>query len=159
MAFILQIVASVDLPLSTSDSQIVDANGKQVKLACVNLYGAHMERYVINGLDEVDIDVLAQNISSMGFNCVRLVYSLELYLENPTVDNSSVSANPQLYGLKGMDVFDKTIESLTKAGVMTILNNHISDAIWCCDLTDGNGLWYNPKYSIYEWISTLVDMT
>jgi len=53
-----------------------------------------MERYVINGLDEVDIDVLAQNISSMGFNCVRLVYSLEMYIKNPQVEEKAVSANP-----------------------------------------------------------------
>jgi endoglucanase len=95
----------------------------------------------------------------MGFNCVRLVYSLELYIENPLVENSSVSANPQLFGLTGMEVFDKTVESLANAGVMVILNNHISDAKWCCDLTDGNGMWYNNKYSIYEWLTTLVDMT
>lgn len=52
-------VAAIDLPISTNGNKIVDASGKQIKLACVNLYGAHMERYVINGLDEVNIDVLA----------------------------------------------------------------------------------------------------
>jgi len=58
-----------------------------------------------------------------------------------------------------MEVFDKTVESLTNSGVMVILNNHISDAKWCCSLTDGNGLWYNPRYSIYEFLTTLVDLT
>ena len=146
---ILQTGASIDLPLSVSGSKIVDANGQQVKLACVNLYGAQLDRYVINGLDEIDLDVLSYNISSMGFNCVRLPYSVELYKENPVVENSSVSANPHLFGLTGMEVFDKTVESLTNAGLMVILDNHVSDAIWCCSRTDGNGMWADPftKYS------------
>ena len=59
----------------------------------------------------------------------------------------AVIANPQLYGLTAMDVFDKTVESLTKAGVAVILNNHISDAMWCCWEYDSNGLWHNQNYS------------
>jgi len=46
-----------------------------------------------------------------------------------------------------MEVFDKTVESLTKAGVAVILNNHISDAEWCCWDYDSNGLWHNQNYS------------
>jgi hypothetical protein len=53
-----------------------------------------MERFVINGLDVVHIDTLAKNISNMGFNCVRLVYSLEMYRTNPIVEDSAVAANP-----------------------------------------------------------------
>ena len=44
------------LRLSTKGSKIIDAKGNPVRLACVNWYGAHMERYVVNGLDEVHID-------------------------------------------------------------------------------------------------------
>jgi endoglucanase len=58
-----------------------------------------------------------------------------------------------------MQVFDKTVEALTRAGVMVILNNHISDAMWCCNLDDGNGLWYNPRYSTKDFYDTLVKMT
>jgi hypothetical protein len=46
------------VPLSTRGSKIVDVNGKTVRLACVNWYGAHMERFVVNGLDLQRIDVL-----------------------------------------------------------------------------------------------------
>ena len=51
--------------------------GDPVKLACVNWYGAHMERYAINGLDLVDVDEIARGIADKGFNCVRLPFSLE----------------------------------------------------------------------------------
>jgi endoglucanase len=42
-----------------------------------------------------------------------------------------------------MAIFDKTVEAITKAGVAVILNNHMSDAGWCCSNTDRNGLWHN----------------
>ena len=47
------------MSLSTKGSQIVDKNGNSVRLSCVNWFGAHMERYVVNGLDLVDINEIA----------------------------------------------------------------------------------------------------
>jgi len=75
------------------------------------------------------------------------------------VEDASVAANPQFKGKRSMDVFDATVKSLADAGVMVILNNHISDAGWCCSETDGNGMWYNPKYPEETWIETLEAMT
>jgi aryl-phospho-beta-D-glucosidase BglC (GH1 family) len=75
------------LPLSTNGNKIVDVNGKPVKLACVNWYGAHMERFVVTGLDLLPVDEISQDIASKGFNCVRFPYSLEQFVHNRTVDN------------------------------------------------------------------------
>lgn len=74
-------------------------------------------------------------------------FSLELLYKNPVVADEAVAANPNLFGNTALEVFDKTVESLTKAGVAVILNNHISDAMWCCSDWDGNGLWYNNNYN------------
>jgi len=105
-----------------------------------------MDRFVVNGLDEQKIDDISNMIADQGFNCVRLVYSLEQYFTNPVVANNALSANAALFGLTSMEIFDKTVESLTNAGVAVILNNHMSDAGWCCSDTDGNGLWHNANY-------------
>lgn len=102
---------------------------------------------------------MAKNISDMGFNCVRLVYSTEMFLHNPIVSDDVVSANPDFKGLRAMEVFDKTVEALTNNNVMVILNNHISDAIWCCGDDDGNGLWYNKNFSTIDWLFTIVSMS
>ena len=102
-----------------------------------------MERYVVNGLDEQDIDSVSQMIARQGFNCVRLVFSLEQYYRNPVIAADALTANPALVGLTSMEIFDRTVESLTNAGVAVILNNHMSDAGWCCSETDSNGLWHN----------------
>ena len=75
------------------------------------------------------------------------------------IEDSAVSANPQLKGKTSMEVFDATVKSLTDAGVMVILNNHISDAGWCCSETDGNGMWYNPNYPEETWINILAELT
>lgn len=66
---------------------------------------------------------------------------------DPVVQYDAVAANPHLMGLTAMDIFDHTIKALTTAGVAVILNNHISDAMWCCSDWDGNGLWYNKNYT------------
>jgi len=97
----------------------------------------------VTGLDEVNIDSLSEMLVDQGFNCVRLPFSLEMYYLNPVIEYNALTANPQLYGKTALEVFDATIDSLTQAGVAVILNNHISDAIWCCSSEDGNGLWHN----------------
>ena len=94
---------------------------------------------------------MSQMIADQGFNCVRLPYSLEQWFYDPVVEDSALTANSTLIGLTAMEIFDRTVESLTNAGIVVILNNHISDAMWCCSLTDGNGMWYNPEYSAEDW--------
>ena len=34
-----------------------------------------------------------------------------------------------------------------------ILDNHTSDADWCCSDMDQNGLWWKSRYSELDWIS------
>lgn len=97
------------LPLSTLGGKIINTRSDPVKLSCVNWYGAHMGRYVVDGLDEVDINSIAQDIANDGFNCVRLVFSLEQYYNDPVVTDDVVAANPQLKGKTSMEVFDATV--------------------------------------------------
>jgi len=55
--------------------------------------------------------------------------------------------------MKALDILDQIIESLASHGLMIILDNHVSDASWCCSGTDRNGLWYNSRYSEENWIN------
>ena len=57
-----------------------------------------------------------------------------------------------------MEVFDATVKALVNAGVMVILNNHISDAGWCCSITDMNGLWHNYDYTADQWERVLMSL-
>ena len=84
--------SSIPLPLSTATMDdgnrvvVVNAEGDRVKLACVNWYGAHMEGHVVNGLDKQTISSIASTIKSLGFNCIRLPFSLEQFFMDPVVE-------------------------------------------------------------------------
>ena len=150
------------LPLTTADvggtMVVVDSANVRVKLACVNWYGAHMENYVVNGLDKRPAADIAGTIAELGFNCVRLPFSLEQFFDDPEVVASHVSADPSLAGLSSMQVFDATVSALTSAGLMVILNNHNSKAGWCCSEHDGDGLWYTHDYPEEMWLEALEKM-
>ena len=68
--------APVPPPLSASGRYIVDAHGRRVRLAGVKWYGAHEDDSVVSGLDRTDRFRLARAIALLGFNSVRLPFSL-----------------------------------------------------------------------------------
>lgn len=57
--------------------------------------------------------------------------------------NAAVANNPFMGDptTTTQDVYGTIIDALWERGVMTLLDNHVSKASWCCDLTDGNGWW------------------
>ncbi|ROV98273.1 hypothetical protein VSDG_04404 [Cytospora chrysosperma] len=175
IAFTTSVLSIPTLPLSTSSRWILDAESNRVKLRCVNWAG-HMEMHLPEGLHKQPISYLADWIAGQGFNCVRLTYSIDWALD-PTrtvsdafsqggtaagVSAESVAAmysqalvqNPFLANATTRDVYGEVIRQLWSRGVMTILDNHVSRASWCCNLTDGNGWWdtaagYNDLNSRY----------
>jgi endoglucanase len=127
-----------------------------------------MEANIPEGLHKQSIDNVAGWISSQGFNCVRLTYSIDMAL-NPGLKvsdsfraaagaagvsqdammglyNQALQHNPSLSGATVLDVFGAVIDALWNHGVMTILDNHVSKASWCCDLNDGNGWWSDASF-------------
>ncbi|KAI1168547.1 glycoside hydrolase family 5 protein [Nemania serpens] len=152
----------VKLPLKTSSRWILDADGKRVKLRCVNWAG-HLETNTPEGLNKQPVDHIADFVAAQGFNCVRLTYSIDHAL-NPNaplsqsftsaataagVDVSAMNSayaqivekNPFAASGTTRDAYEAVISALWDRGVMTILDNHVSKASWCCGLTDGNGWW------------------
>ncbi|KAK6949964.1 hypothetical protein Daesc_008287 [Daldinia eschscholtzii] len=167
------LTAAQKLPLSTSSRWILDADGKRVKLRCVNWAG-HQEANLPEGLNKQSIDYIADFIHAQGFNCVRLTYSIDHAL-NPDVlvsdsfvnaaSAANVSANdmngiyaqvaeknPFVNGATTRAVFEAVIAALWKRGVMTILDNHVSKASWCCNIDDGNG-WWDEGFGYNDWNS------
>ncbi|KAK5629576.1 hypothetical protein RRF57_005291 [Xylaria bambusicola] len=152
----------VNLPLKTSSRWILDADGNRVKLRCVNWAG-HLETNTPEGLNKQPVQHIADFVASQGFNCVRLTYSIDHAL-NPdtplsqsftkaaTAASVDVNAMNSIYAQvveknsfaangTNRDAYEAVIAALWSRGVMTILDNHVSKASWCCDLTDGNGWW------------------
>jgi endoglucanase len=65
-----------------------------------------------------------------------------MYYDNPVIPNKYIAANPELKGKRAMDIFDIVVSTLTRNGLMVILNNHVSSSMWCCSESDGEGLWW-----------------
>lgn len=139
------------VPLETSGRFIVDADGERVKLASINWYGASDKLHIVGGLDHAHIDDIVRSIRALGMNSVRLPFSNEMMTITTPIDPKYVSANPQLVGLTPLEIFDETIDALSREGILIILNNHTSTGMWCCGV-DSDGLWFTRRFSEERWI-------
>lgn len=152
---VLTNTADISFPLSTFGSKIVDGTGRRVKLACINWSGAHMCRHCVSGLEFRRLGDLCKEIRAYGFNGIRLTFSLQLYYQNPVVPAKYLQANPELVGLRAMEIFDRAVREMTQAGLMVILNNHTSSSMWCCSNDDQEGLWWTHEFPEYRWMDCL----
>ena len=137
------------VPLHTEDRWILDAHGERFKLASVNWYGFEELDYVPAGLEIAHVSEIAQAIAGLGFNSIRLPFSLEMAEQTGPVQEHVVAANPELMGLTPLEVMDAVIDALAEDGLVVVLDNHSSEAVW---YSQTNGLWYTEDYSESDWI-------
>lgn len=143
--------------LSTAGRYVVESEvpNKKVQLACVNWYGIDQKDMVVGGLDKQPLAMIANLISELGFNCVRLPISLQAVLEDPLIHPSVLSANPEFDGQRAVALMDAVVGSLARVGLYVIIDAHTGVADWCCDVRDGDGLWYSDRFSEAQWIRAL----
>ncbi|KAK0631834.1 glycoside hydrolase superfamily [Immersiella caudata] len=149
-----------ELPLRTKGRDIVDQKGHRFKLASVNWYGASDELFIPGGLDVRHRNDIAAMIRTLGFNSVRMPYSDEMVMLNPHILPHLLTANPDLIGLRALDIFEAVVDSLTEAGIAVIINDHITSATWCCGADPCDAGWANDhlgplcrvKQTEDEWI-------
>lgn len=147
------LAAAPAFPLHTQGQYIVDSNGYRVRLNAFNWYGTESTDYVVAGLQTQSLASIVSTIQGLGFNTVRLPWSNQMYETNPVVGDYALAANTSMEGENALTIFDQVIAALTNAGIMVILDNHSSNAEWCCSTTDGNTLWYNSAYPETSWIA------
>ncbi|RDX66504.1 hypothetical protein CR513_54721, partial [Mucuna pruriens] len=166
-------MSATTFPLYTQNRWIVNESGMRVKLACVN-WVSHLEVIVAEGLDHRPLDVIAKEIKSMGFNCVRLTWPIFLVtndsLASLTVRQSFnnlglVQAifgvqtnNPFIIDLPLIKAYQAVVKGLGDNGRMVILDNHVSKPQWCCNNNDGNGFFGDPYFDPDLWITGLTKM-
>ncbi|KAL3844538.1 hypothetical protein ACJIZ3_001941 [Penstemon smallii] len=157
------------LPLSTSSRWIIDeSSSARVKLTCVN-WAAHLEPMLPEGLDRKPLAQIAKHISSMGFNCVRLTWATYMFTRyaNLTVAQSferlglsdSIEGisnnNPEFLNYSVVEAQRAVIEELGDEGVMVVLDNQVSQPMWCCSDNDGNGFFGDKYFDANEWLQGL----
>lgn len=162
---------SIPLPLSTSSRWILDESTRnRVKLTCINWVG-HLEPLIIEGLQKKPVSYIANQIVSMGFNCVRLTWATYMFTRpNYTALTIATSLdkfglkeakvgigmnNPEFLNLSLIEGQKKVIEKLGTNGIMVVLDNHVSKPQWCCSENDGNGFFGDVFFDPSEWLQGL----
>ncbi len=140
---------TIQLPLSTRGSKIVDAKGQSVLLRGVNWFGIETELHAPDGLHSRDYkDMLAQ-IKRSGYNLIRLPYSVQS-LRSPDVNgiNFQLGSNQELQGKSPLEVMDAVIQEAGRQGIMVLLDSH--------RLNDQRipELWYGDGFTEEDWIDT-----
>ena len=130
-------------PLYTSGRYILDKSGARFKLVSVNWYGASDKFFIPGGLDVQHRSDIARAIRKHGFNSVRLPYADEMVTKNPLINSTLLTANADLVGSTALEIYHAVVESITEAGLAVIVNNHITQARWCCDGNPCDTIWLN----------------
>ncbi|KAK9909796.1 hypothetical protein WJX75_007532 [Coccomyxa subellipsoidea] len=162
-------------PLSTRGSNIIDASltPKHVRWVCVN-YVASLETLLPEGLSYLTPEELAVTISRVGFNCVRLTWSIEMLQKghmNAVGPGSAfaryasesaladiVRVNPWIAHATVLQCLERVIEALAKHDLMVIANNHVSKTAWCSHVDDGNRWFGDSCFPVDEWLAGLREM-
>ncbi|XP_059639248.1 glycosyl hydrolase 5 family protein-like [Cornus florida] len=170
--FLIFVTLCHSWPLSTSNRWIVDdKTGSRLKLTCVNWPG-HVHVMIPEGLQKKPLNQIAANITSMGFNCVRLTYAIYMLTRPDEYGNLTVAQsleqwnlnnatrdmkiyNPEMLDLKLIDAQKAVVDALHKENIMVVLDNHVSLPQWCCSFDDGNGFFGDKYFHPEEWVQGL----
>lgn len=124
-------------------------NGQKITLNGVSWFGAEGGAHVPHGLWTRNWKDMISQMKNSGFNAVRLPYCPGT-LKNVDISAVDYSQNPDLQGLKSLDVLDKIVNELNGRQMFIQLDDHNPD---CNAQSD---LWYTGNYSEQQWIQDQV---
>jgi endoglucanase len=137
-----------------SGHTIVDASGNAVRFSGVNFSGFETENFALHGTwggTGRNWKSYLDQMSSLGFNVVRLPFSGDLFAPGQLPRNVDYGVNPELQGKTALQFLDMFVEECGRRGIRVILDYH---RIQAGSATE-NGLWYIPgstKYTERFWI-------
>ncbi len=141
----------IEFPLSTTGSRIVDADGDTVVLQGVNWFGMETGNHAPHGLWTRDYRDMLKQIAGLGFNVIRLPFSLQALRSSTTsgIDYSN-GRNSALQGRSPLQVLDEIIAEAGREDLMVILDNHSQ-----ADDGFAYDLWYGQDgFTEADWIAT-----
>ncbi len=141
----------------TSGDQIVDINGKDVRIAGVNWFGFETSNYVVHGLWARGYKDMMNQMVQLGFNTIRLPYSMDIFNPANVPNGINFSLNPDLQGLSSLQILDKIVGYAGQVGLRIILDEHSAKA----DDYLSEPYWYIPGSTTYTqqaWINDWVSL-
>jgi endoglucanase len=133
--------------LHTVGGHLFDSTGKQVVLTGVNWFGLETQTYAPHGLWARSWQSMLDQIASLGFNCIRLPYSNQLFSPSSVPTGIDYAKNPDLKGLTGLQIMDKIIQGAGQRGLKVYLDQHRPDA------NAQSPLWYSGNLSEQQWVN------
>lgn len=140
---------AIELPLATRGAKIIDAKGKQVLLRGVNWFGLETESQAPHGLWSRDYKQMLSQIRSLGYNMIRLPYSVQgLRSTDISGIDFSIGSNAELEGKTPLEVMDAIITEAERQGLLILLDSHRLNNQRIPEL------WYGDGFSEADWINT-----
>ncbi len=131
--------------LSTSGSQIIDANGNPVRIDSIGWSGTDgAAGSALNGLYAESYQTMLNALKADGFNTVRIPWSDVDLMAMPNANSIDYSQNPDLQGLNTLQIFQKIVAYAGQIGVKIIFDHHTNDGGpggWGGQ--QANGLWFD----------------
>ncbi len=132
--------------LHTDGPTIRDSQGREVTLTGLNWFGMETETLAPHGLWARKYADMLDQIVQLGYNCLRLPFSNELFDPNLQPNGIDFFLNSDLKGLNGLQIMDKIVVEAGKRGLKIILDQHRPT-------TDSqSSLWYTSELTTEEWI-------
>jgi len=140
---------TIQLPLSTKGSEIIDATGKSVLLRGVNWFGIETDKHAPHGLWKRDYKEMLSQIKSLGYNMIRLPYAVQsLRASEVSGIDFSIGTNQELYDKSPLEVMDEIIQEAERQELLILLDSH--------RLNDQRipELWYGDGFTEEDWLDT-----
>ncbi len=148
-----QATTVMQLPLSTRGAKIVDNQGNPVLLRGVNWFGIETETHAPHGLWKRDYQEMLGQIKQLGYNLIRLPYSVEALRSSQVSGiDFSIGSNKQLEGKTPIEIMDAIVEEAQRQDLLILLDSH--------RLNDKQipELWYGDGYTEADWINTWLQL-
>ncbi|BAU13557.1 putative cellulase [Leptolyngbya sp. NIES-3755] len=136
-------------PLSTRGADLIDANKRSILLRGVNWFGMETETQAPHGLWARDYKEMLAQIKSLGYNVIRLPYSVQA-LRGTEISgvNFEIGSNRELQGKKPIEVMDAVVQEAGRQGLMILLDSHRLNNQRIPEL------WYGDGFTEEDWIGT-----
>jgi endoglucanase len=140
---------SISIPLSTQGATIVDATHQPVLLRGVNWFGMETDLQVPHGLWLRDYKEMLSQIKQLGYNVIRLPYSVQALRSNQISGvDFSLGSNQEMQGKTPLEVMDLVIQEAQRQGLLILLDSHRLNNQQIPEL------WYGDGFTEEDWIST-----
>lgn len=149
---VFSLLLTLSLPArgyNTDNGGIYEDDGNRIHLYGVSWFGFETGDHVVHGLWARNWKDMITQIKGVGFTAVRLPFC-PATLDNTSVSSINYALNPDLQGLRSLDLLDKVVNELDAQGVYILFDFHNYD---CQSI---NELWYSGSYTEQDWIDDIV---